>query len=371
MSIELITKSIEDHGRAVESLMREHKETKAIAEKALTSVQKMEEKGVRLRLHNPRASTSAVDIFTKSQGMADIRGGAQSTGRVEIPELSVKALVNAGRGQLGDSEFQTVVERAPGVFNDPRQSLQLLSALRSIPVSGGTYEFTRLNSFTNNANYQVLEGTLKPESGIDLTQSRANVDTIAHWTRCSVQVLSDEASLMIYIGNLLGYGLLAKLEDAIINGEGGDGRILGLLPQAVPFAPEAGDSPVDRIGAAVAAMKAAGWQPSMVIMNPLDWFEVDKSKNDTGDYLLGGPQSPAPASLWRNGVIETPSMPSGTALVLDAAQVAVLDRMSPALVATRFDRDNLVTNLVTMLSELRAGLAVFAPAAVRSVSLTD
>lgn len=370
MSLELLTKSIDDHGKAVADLARKHDETKEIAEKALESVQNMEMKGVKLRGGFGGSKTDAIGVFVKSQGMADIRNGAKDTGRVELPSLSIKTLVNAGRGQTGDSQYQGVTERAAGVFNDPRQSLQLLDALRSIPVSGGTYEFTQLKSFTNNADYQVLEGTLKAESNMELQQAVANVDTIAHWTRASVQVLDDEPSLQTYIGNLLGYGLLAKLEDAVINGQGGTGKILGLVKQALAFTPTASDSPVDRIGAAAAEMKAAGWRPSMVIMNPLDWFDVDKSKNANGEYLLGGPQSPAPASLWRNGVIETPSMARGQALLLDAAQVAILDRMRPVLIASRFDRDNLVTNLVTLLSELRAGLAVFAPAAVRLVPLT-
>ncbi len=105
-------------------------------------------------------------------------------------------------------------------------------------------------------------------------------------------------------------------------------------------------------------------------MNPLDWFAIQSSKTTDNAYLIGGPQDPAPATLWKSSVVEVPSLARGKALVIDPAHVRILDRMQPTVIATRFDRDNLVTNLVTLLAELRAGLAVFAKDAVRSVDLT-
>lgn len=371
MSLELLTKAVDDHGTAVKAMSQKVDESLSKAEKALEIVEKMEEKGVRLRSGANIVDTKgAVQAFLKSPGVAAIRSGAKDTGRVELPSISVKALVNAGRGQAGDSEFSVRAERATGIQNDPRLAFQLLEVLASIPVGSGTYEFTQLESFDNNADYQLKEGTLKAESDVTLVEATANIQTIAHWTRASVQVLDDEASLQSYLGNLLSYGALAKLEAEIINGVGGTGKILGLLAQAVPFVPAIATTPTDRVGEVAASMKAEGWKPSIVLMNPLDWFAIQIQKSTDGLYLLGGPQDPANATLWKNVVVETPSLARGKALIIDPAHVRILDRMAPSVIATRFDRDNLVTNLVTLLAELRAGLAVFAKDAVRSVDLT-
>lgn len=371
MSLELLTKAVEDHGTAVKSMSQKVNESLTKAEQALELAQKMEEKGVRLRGGSIQVDTkSAVQAFLKSPGVAAIREGANSTGRVELPAISIKALVNSGRGQAGDSEYSVQVERGTGIFNDPRQALRLFEVIASIPVGSSTYEYTQLDSFDNNADYQVGEGTLKSESSVALKQETANIETIAHWTRASVQVLSDEPSLQSYLSNLMGYGALAKLEAELINGVGGTGKILGLMAQAVAFVPTIGTTPTDRVGEAAATMKAAGWKPNVVLMNPLDWFAIQTTKSADGLYLLGGPQDPANATLWKNAVVEIPSMARGKALVIDTANVRILDRMQPAIIATRFDRDNLVTNLVTLLAELRAGLAVFARDAVRSVDLT-
>ena len=371
MSLELLTKAIEDHGTAVKGLNSKVEETKTMIDQALDRLDDLEQKGVKLRGGRSTTDTkSAVHAFIKSDGMDAMRSGAASSGRVDLPAISIKALVSSGRGQAGDSEYSVQAERGTGIANDPRLALQLLEVLTTIPVTSGSYEFTQLESFDNNADYQITEGTLKAESNATLIEASANIQTIAHWTRASVQVLSDEPSLQSYLGNLLGYGALAKLEAEIINGVGGTGKILGLLAQAVAFVPTVATTPTDRVGEAAATMKAAGWKPSVVLMNPLDWFAIQTQKSTDGLYLLGGPQDPANATLWKNVVVETPSLARGKALLIDPAHVRILDRMQPTVIATRFDRDNLVTNLVTLLAELRAGLAVFAKDAVRSVDLT-
>lgn len=50
-------------------------------------------------------------------------------------------------------------------------------------------------------------------------------------------------------------------------------------------------------------------------------------------------------------------------------QVAVLDRESVEVEASRHHNGNFTRNMVTLLAELRAGLAVFAPSAVRVLDL--
>ncbi|KPW43115.1 Phage major capsid protein, HK97 family [Pseudomonas amygdali] len=61
-------------------------------------------------------------------------------------------------------------------------------------------------------------------------------------------------------------------------------------------------------------------------------------------------------------------MPEGKALILDTT--SLLDRQEVAVEASRMDGDNFRRNLVTILAELRAGLAVYAPSSMRLVSLT-
>lgn len=74
-------------------------------------------------------------------------------------------------------------------------------------------------------------------------------------------------------------------------------------------------------------------------------------------------------SLWGTPVKVTNGMPQGEALILDTIVAALLDRQEVTVEASRHDGDNFKRNLVTILAELRAGLAVFAPTATRLVTL--
>ncbi|MGA4533285.1 phage major capsid protein [Ectopseudomonas chengduensis] len=373
MSIELLTKAVEDHGAAVKEMgVKNDAAMGELKTRMLGLEQKMAGGFELLGTDNFNgAPETAIKTFINSPQLKTVQDGAQSTGRVELAQFGIKALVNDGRGQAGDSGVNVQPQRAAGIFNDPRPTLSLLSVLPSIPVTSGSYEYTQLGDYVNSADYQVKEGDLKAEAEMELNVVTANVATIAHWTRASVQILDDAPSLEVYISNLLTYGVLSKLEGQLINGPGGSGKIEGLVAQATPFVPNPADSATDRIGAAVAQLKASGWNPSVIVMNPLDWFDISKSKaTGDGQYLLGSPQNPAPQALWGCSVVTTPAMTRGSVLVLDPAQVAVLDRMTPAVIASRFDRDNMVTNLITLLGEMRAGLAVFAKAALYSVSIS-
>ncbi|WP_439850183.1 hypothetical protein ACTACG_19530 [Pseudomonas syringae] len=62
-------------------------------------------------------------------------------------------------------------------------------------------------------------------------------------------------------------------------------------------------------------------------------------------------------------------IPERAALVLDTATTALLDRQEITVEASRMDGDNSRRNLVKILAELSAGLAVYAPTSMRLAPL--
>jgi HK97 family phage major capsid protein len=241
--------------------------------------------------------------------------------------------------------------------------------LASIEVSTATFEYVQLTAPAPVAGVQLLEGDLKQQANISTGVQTANVATVAHFVRASQQVLDDAAALHVQLNNLLQYGCLNKLEALIAAGAGGPGT-KGLLPSATAFVPTSTDAQ-DRIGEAVTALQAVGFVPSVIILNPVDWGRILRARGTTGDYLLGSPRDPAGPSLWSTSVVTSASLAAGTALVMDASQVCLLDRQSVVVQISIEDADNFQRNMVTVRAELRAGLAVFSPAAVLSLSLTD
>lgn len=317
------------------------------------------------------AIVKMADAFTKSGQFEALKSGSPTTGRVTVENVAIKSLTNAGQGVAGSTNYSATAQRQPGLYNDPRRDLSLLDYLPSLPASSATFEYMQIKDYTNNATEQEEEGQQKAQTSIDAELETANIATVAHWTRASKQVLDDTPALGQQIGNLLNYGLLEKLESRLIAGPGGKGKIKGLIGYAVPHVVVGTLKPVDAIGQAVTAMKTSGWQARLIIMNPDDWFSISSERDADGQYVLGSPRDPAPPVLWGVPVITSGSMPAGTVLLLDTTQVAMLDREQPTLMLSREDGNNFTSNLVTLLAELRAGLAVFSTGAVRSVDISD
>ncbi|RRW48569.1 phage major capsid protein, HK97 family [Pseudomonas luteola] len=373
MSLELLTKAVEDHGKAMsdfrESIQTDVREVK-------THLKELEQEftqfprhallsGAKYYSHNELAAR-----FIESEQFHFMGKGAPTTGRVSLGELNIKALTNIGRGDNSSTGFDVQPQRAPGLYNSPQRPLTLLDMLPSIPVTTGVFEYLQLEGYSNNAAFQIQEGQQKAEASMPTTVTQAQVATIAHWIQASAQVIDDAPALTQQIGNLLRYGLLAKLESAIVAGSGGQGQIKGLIEQSVLFVPPAPAAAADAVGQAVTALQANGWNPGLIVLNPSDWFAIASEREEgKGQYVLGSPRDPAPLALWGVPVVTTPSLGVGTALVLDPDQVAILDRMQPTLLASRDDDRNLTSNLVTILAEMRAGLAVFALGAVVAVDI--
>jgi len=378
MSLELLTKAIETHAAAVEEMKvktgTELEEQKKKLKDLDCIVFDLAQKFVRMpdgmTTDNFSRSGELVERFSSSDQMANVKNGAPSTGRVAMEGLSIKALTNAGQGVAGSTGYDVQAQRAPGLYNDPRRTLSLLDILPSMPVSVGTFEYMRLMDYTNAAAFQTEEGQQKAESNFQMEPETANIATIAHFTRASVQILDDAPALGQKIGDLLQYGLLAKLESEIVAGSGGKGRIKGLVDFASDFTVIGTPVPVDAIGQAVVGMNSNGWNAGLIVMNPMDWFTISSERDNEGQYVLGSPRDPSPPSLWNVPVVTTPSLAAGTVLVVDPDQTAVLDRQSPSLMVSREEGNNFTTNMVTMLAEMRAGLAVFAAGAVLAVDIT-
>lgn len=307
-----------------------------------------------------------------SDGIAAIKAGQKTSGRITQQEGVKAVLTNPDRGGDNTTTFPTAPQRAPGIVGVPTPPLTLLDVLPIQPVESPTYDYVHLDDFLSGADYQRTEGEEKSEGDLPTTLERAEIATIAAWIPASKQVLDDNSQLEGQISLLMSTGVRQKLERELIAGAGGPGEIEGLVSQVLPMASTM-QHPADRVGEAITSLKARGWNPNVVVMNPGDWFTIASERAETGNgqYVLGSPRDPSPAGLWGLPVVVTVAMPVGKALVLDTTTLALLDRQEVTVEASRHDGNNFRRNLVTILAELRAGLAVYAPSANLLVSLTD
>lgn len=306
--------------------------------------------------------------FVSSDAFTGLKSGMPTSGRQSVDCGIRAALTNPGRGQVGDSDWTTKPSRMDGLQGFAQPRLTLLDALTTQKVDTGVLEYVEISGYVNAANYQEKEGDEKAGADLPVALRRAEVATIAHYMPCSLQVLEDNSGLSSKISQVLSVGLRQKLEQELLVGQGGEGKIKGLIAHAQSFN-GVGDNAADQIGQAITDLESDGWIASFIVMNPDDWFVIASERDSAGQYILGSPRDPAPPSLWNRPVILNPNMPMRGALVVDGGQVALLDRQQVTVEASRFDGSNFRKNMVTILSELRAGLAVYAPSALRLVEI--
>lgn len=292
---------------------------------------------------------------------------------VTIPsEAGIKMMRKGIVGDAGDSTWSSYPvspQRYDGFGGDARRKLSLLDVLPVIPVDSGSFEFVKLDSFTNGADYQVAQADTKAEQAVDVTLETSTIATIAITLPMSEQVLADSPALESFMSGKLTYGVLEKFERELIAGGGTTGKISGLLTEATAFAPTSNGYGADAIGEALAKLETDGYTGGLIVMHPNDWHTIRSERASTSnEYVAGGWNSPAGPNVWGIPVVTSAAMTEGKAIVMDTNQVSILDRMMPryqlAYSGTGFEQ-----NVITARAELRGGLAVFSPSSVLSLDI--
>lgn len=371
-----ITAGVEDNNRVMSALgdsVREYRRSteQSVGELSarLQHIEQVVAGGSTISMGRTGTGQSVGAMFVQgiddNTAFAHLRDGNQGTCRLNTVAGIKAALINEPEegGESGNTYIPSQAERRGFILPGQRLA-RLLDVLPSRPTESDAVEYIQLNA-TGDAAEQEREGDETAEIDADGVLRRAEIVTISANTTASKQVLADHGSLLAKINQLFTYKLLAKLEDRLINGVGGQGKIDGLLNLAALFAPTIGTTPAEVIGEALVRQADAGYLPNLIILNPMDWFRIQITKNNVeGEYIFGSPTMPVPPALWGTQIIATPSMPEGKGMSVDTAFVTVLDREKAGVLLSNSHKDYFTRNLVAILGELRAGLEVTDAAAL-------
>jgi len=275
------------------------------------------------------------------------------------PLVTPTTITEAGSGWI-------LYPQRVGVFVSPQMlPLVMRDLLTVIPLSGTNAVEYVYETWTWAADYQVNEGDKKAQGGVTYTDATAIVRTIAWFVKISRQMLSDVPYVAQTIDSRLIYGVLKKEEHEILWGDGATGHIKGIMPQATAAAvPPAGANRADELAMAAAALAAAGFAPSAIVLNPMDWAAMQIAKSGLGVYILGGPLAAEPSRLWGLQVVTTVEMPAGQYLVgAFPGNAALFDRETANAEISFENEDDFVRNLATIRAEERIALAVYLPQA--------
>lgn len=319
-----------------------------------------------------KSGGSIREALQKSAGLDRMRKGeTKNSDPINLKGVSVKTLTSlqGSTGSPGEG-IDVQSEREGGLFGHALRRTTIFDALQSRPIASNALTFTRMSNFSNAADTQSGEGTTKAEQDITPALITAPVETIAVHHTASKQVLEDEPGLESSVSILLGHGVREKAERQIVNGAGSAYEMSGLITEGTTFVPTVAPM-ADRIGECAATMGNSGYEAGVVLLNPVDWFKIRSERAAGGDEQYVGPGWAAPVEPAVYGVpaVASAAVPQGTAIVIDTRYVMLLDRQETTVEFSRETGDNFKQNLVTVLAEMRLGLACLDTFAVQVIDL--
>ena len=350
-------------GNKVTSEMKSQIETqKGEIERVIEQVQKLEEKGIKLR-SQPGEAKSFIDLVKNDDAYKSLQAKSVSLADIEVTKsdmASMKEMKVTSAGIVAPN-YDPVIQ--PGI----RQELRIRDLLTTVPVTGQQYTFFKENLHTRGAA-PVAEGGLKPTSNVTFTTQTDRVKKIAVWMPVTDEALDDVPQLMAYLQELLRYDLKLEEERQILKGDGTGENLNGLMTQATVYdaaLTKAGDTAIDLVRRAIYQVrKQSMLSADGIVMTELDWMNIELQKDGENRYLFANLQGLVTPVLWGRPVVTSDSVDEGDEvtggefLVANFARSSVLfDRMS-FLFKMGLINDQFIKNERALLVEERLGLGV-------------
>jgi HK97 family phage major capsid protein len=321
------------------------------------------------RVEDRPVEVRAGQAFTESESFAQFRGrGATGTAQIVLP-TALRALMDNSATSGGAFQNPARPADLPAVLQDRVPRVADLIDRRT--TDSNTVEYVQDTSSvgiggSGNAA-ETAEGALKPESTYTFVVVSEPVRTVAHWVNLTRQSVDDNSMLQGYVEGRLAYGLESRIDTQILNGNGTSPNLRGILnvTGVGTYTAGAGEAAVISVRRAITVAQLSEYAPDTVVLSPSDWERIELSTDSAGLFRVSpnAANSLAPR-IWGLSVVPTTAMTALSFLVGAFRQGATLwERQGTTLLMTDSHASNFTSNILTLLAERRAALAVWRPKA--------
>ena len=332
-------------------------------ERVIEQVQKLEEKGVKLRNQNPEKK-SFIDFVKGNDKYQALSQKSQNCAEIEVSKSDMASMAETKVTSSGlvAPQYDPVIQGAP------RQNLLIRDLIPTTPVTGQTFTYFKELLHTLGAG-MVAEGAAKPTSNVTFEQVTDIVKKIAVWMPVTDEALDDVPQLYSYIQELLRYDLELKREGQLLKGDGTGNNLNGIMTQATVFDPDlskATDTAIDTVRRAIyQARKQSKLAADAVVMSDLDWMNIELQKDGENRYLFANLQGLVTPVLWGRPIVASDSMDEGDGSTTGGEFLTgsfqqgarIYDRMGFTIKVGMIN-DDFIKNQRAILVEERLGLAV-------------
>ena len=283
---------------------------------------------------------------------------------IELDLDARNALFETGAG------WPPEVIRSGQVVPSAQRPVQVLDLFPMLQTMQAAYKYMEETTF-DNAAAERAEGAEAAEAALQLTEKTADIRSIATWIPVTEEQLDDVPGAQAYLNLRLPFMLRQRFDEQVLNGDGTAPNLSGLLNRTGLGAIDKGDGPaLDALRKAITNVRITGRaRPNAFVLHPHDWQEIQLTKTTDGVYLYGSPADQVVARVWGLPVAESDVLSEGTALCGDfAGYAALITRQGVTLDITDAHASFFIAMKYAVRARLRAGLAVFRPAAFCKVT---
>lgn len=310
------------------------------------------------------------ELFVESKNYKDAGGGQEgelSSKRGTVAVAMESKMVNSAAAGGLIRSF-----RESGVVELPRERFTIRDLMPTVQVSTSSVDYA-VQATRTNAAAPVAESLAKPYSDFTWTSATVVVRVLAHLAKITRQAMDDAPRLIGEIDSELRYGLGFVEERQFLFGNGTGQNLHGIMPQATVFARPAafptrpaspGVTKIDVLRVAMLQNSLALYPATGIVLNEVDWADIETTKTTDGAYLFANPQGSVAPRMWSLPVVATPAMTAGDFLVGNfRVGATIYDRMAVEVLISTENVDDFEKNLATMRAEQRVAIAVKRPLA--------
>ncbi|MBG0818979.1 phage major capsid protein [Planomonospora sp. ID82291] len=315
--------------------------------------------------------TMKANDFREPRGIVTIDQGLYSFEAKDLFTLSGGTHTVPAFGtteSMGISERQRRPNRVRDLFPAESTTSNLISGVRQ-------------TGFVNNAGMvperRAADGTSAPTGGPTDTWGRLQrsqiqfepytrpISEIGHYETVHKNTLADESRLRGILERDLIDGVKLKEDEQILFGNGVGENLLGITqtPGVQLYTGLASDKKTAQIRRALTRAILSYYDPSGVVMHPLDFEDIELEEDKQGGYRVAVSVAiGAEKRVWRLAVIDTPVMVQGKFLLGSWGYGAKLfDRETVVVQASTEHGQNFIEGTVTIKATERIGLACDRP----------
>lgn len=292
----------------------------------------------------------------KAQGVLSSDGTSIDSDVMKSKGGNIKLNIKAATMSTGVANIVFGNEIDTVVSVDPRTQTIIRQVANVATIAGRQVTYSELVDVEGDAAW-VPERGLKPSMTASLAEKTITAGKVALTAKISQETLRDLPQLVSEIEAELVSRIGIKEEEGLLSGSGTGGEIKGVLDSVPRFvltglevsAPNKYDALVAAYTQIVSTSKMS-YRPNMVLMNPVDFAQMQLTKDLNGQYLK---PFNVVSELVQGLRIETSTaVKQGEFFMGDFTRLNIRDLVGMQL-TIGWENDDFTRNLVTLINEKR------------------